>query len=603
MLRVTGFGQTGPYADAARVRHPRRGDERVRPPDRQPDGPPTLPPFGLADGVAGIAGAYAVLTALYHRDLRGGAGPGHRPVAAGAAARHPRPRPDRLRPTRHHRRPPRQPLAQQRPAQHLPHQRRPLGGDLGQRHLGRRTGHAPGRAADLVDEPWFSSAGERARTATCSTTPCRMDRRPRPRPRSAPSSTDVGAALAPIYDVEQLMTDPHVQARDTITTVDDEDLGPLKMQNLMFRMARHPGRIRSPAAGSARTTTPSTTTARPRRRTARRPARQGRPLMDRSYLFAPGHNAETARQVFDAGADAVILDLEDAVPPEPRPRARDGGRSAARPPGLGAGQRRAHRRRGRSRRGRGAAYGIRIPKVESAADVRWVAERAPGKPFICAIESARGVLAAQEIAAAPGVRHLAMGGVDLQRDLNTTGGNAQTPYVRSHLVICSRAAGIEPPIDSVFLRLSTTPNCGRRPSSHGRWASSASPPSTRGSCRCCTRCSPRRSGRSRGHSEVLAAFDSAGGAALRLPAASSSTCRWRSGRGGCCSWRRLCRGSWPVAVPGRNGRWGRGRGRGRGCREPLSHLAVARTPAERRATPPDASVTCGNCLRVAPSRP
>ena len=40
----------------------------------QEDGPPTLPPFGLADGVAGIAGAYAVLTALYHRDARGGAG-------------------------------------------------------------------------------------------------------------------------------------------------------------------------------------------------------------------------------------------------------------------------------------------------------------------------------------------------------------------------------------------------------------------------------------------------------------------------------------------------------------------------------------------------
>ena len=40
----------------------------------QEDGPSTLPPFGLADGVAGIAGAYAVLTALYHRDARGGAG-------------------------------------------------------------------------------------------------------------------------------------------------------------------------------------------------------------------------------------------------------------------------------------------------------------------------------------------------------------------------------------------------------------------------------------------------------------------------------------------------------------------------------------------------
>ena len=71
-------------------------------------------------------------------------------------------------------------------------------------------------------------------------------------------------------------------------------------------------------------------------------------------------------------------------------------------------------------------------------------------------ESARGVLAAQEIAAVPGVRFLAMGGVDLQRDLNTSGGNLQTLYARSHLVLVSRAAGIEPPIDSVFPLLDDT---------------------------------------------------------------------------------------------------------------------------------------------------
>ena len=46
-----------------------------------------------------------------------------------------------------------------------------------------------------------------------------------------------------------------------------------------------------------------------------------------------------------------------------------------------------------------------------------------------------------------------MGGVDLQRDLNTSGGNLQTLYARSHLVLASRAAGIEPPIDSVYPQL------------------------------------------------------------------------------------------------------------------------------------------------------
>ncbi len=44
--------------------------------------------------------------------------------------------------------------------------------------------------------------------------------------------------------------------------------------------------------------------------------------MDRSYLFAPGHNAKLLGKVFDAGADAVMLDLEDAVPPEAKATAR-----------------------------------------------------------------------------------------------------------------------------------------------------------------------------------------------------------------------------------------------------------------------------------------
>jgi crotonobetainyl-CoA:carnitine CoA-transferase CaiB-like acyl-CoA transferase len=43
-----------------------------------------------------------------------------------------------------------------------------------------------------------------------------------------------------------LLADPHVQAREAITTVDDEDLGPLKMQNLMFRLSGTPGEIRFP---------------------------------------------------------------------------------------------------------------------------------------------------------------------------------------------------------------------------------------------------------------------------------------------------------------------------------------------------------------------
>jgi citrate lyase subunit beta / citryl-CoA lyase len=245
--------------------------------------------------------------------------------------------------------------------------------------------------------------------------------------------------------------------------------------------------------------------------------------MDRSYLFAPGHNAKLLDRVFTAGADALMLDLEDAVPPEHKPLARHMVAATLADPPTPAP---AWVRVNTARTDWCAAdldavaehaYGIRIPKTESPEDVAWVAQRAPGKPIICAIESARGVLAAQEIAAAPGVRHLAMGGVDLQRDLNTTGGNSQTLYVRSHLVVCSRAAGIEPPIDSVFPRLSDDVELREQAEfarSLGFSGKSAIHPRQLPILHDVFTPSERELAWAR---EVLAAFDAAGGAALRLP--------------------------------------------------------------------------------------
>jgi len=177
--------------------------------------------------------------------------------------------------------------------------------------------------------------------------------------------------------------------------------------------------------------------------------------MHRSYLFAPGHNEKLLGRVFDAGADAVMLDLEDSVPPDAKQRARAmvadvlGDRAAwvrinAVGTELAAADLEAIA---------GLAVGIRIPKVESSADVHWVRERVPDTPLICAIESARGLIAAHEIAQVAGVRHLSLGGVDLRRDLGASDGNLQTLYARSHLVVESRAAGLDPPIDSVYARL------------------------------------------------------------------------------------------------------------------------------------------------------
>jgi crotonobetainyl-CoA:carnitine CoA-transferase CaiB-like acyl-CoA transferase len=74
MLHISGYGRGGPKSDRpgyGTLAEAMSGFAYVT---GQPDGPPTLPPFMLADGVASLAGTYAVMMALYHRDVGGGGG-------------------------------------------------------------------------------------------------------------------------------------------------------------------------------------------------------------------------------------------------------------------------------------------------------------------------------------------------------------------------------------------------------------------------------------------------------------------------------------------------------------------------------------------------
>ena len=130
--------------------------------------------------------------------------------------------------------------------------------------------------------------------------------------------------------------------------------------------------------------------------------------LPRSWLFAPGHDEKLLGKVFDVGADAVLLDLEDAVPAALKDRARD-----------------------------------------MVAEVAWVAERAPGIHLDCTVESARGVFMAFEIASAPACTLLSFGALDLAADLGSSAGEQETLYARSHLVIAARSAGKPRPSDGV----------------------------------------------------------------------------------------------------------------------------------------------------------
>jgi citrate lyase subunit beta / citryl-CoA lyase len=177
--------------------------------------------------------------------------------------------------------------------------------------------------------------------------------------------------------------------------------------------------------------------------------------LPRSWRFAPGHDEKLLRKVFDVGADAVMLDLEDAVPPELKDRARDmvAAVALARPCWVRLNRARTQECDRDLAAIGGMVSGFRIPKVESAADVAWVAQRAPGVPLDCTIESARGVLNAFEIASAPGCTLVSYGGLDLAADLGSFPGEQETLYARSWLVIAARSAGKPKPSDGVHPQL------------------------------------------------------------------------------------------------------------------------------------------------------
>lgn len=174
--------------------------------------------------------------------------------------------------------------------------------------------------------------------------------------------------------------------------------------------------------------------------------------LPRSWLFAPGHDEKLLGKVFDVGADLVLLDLEDAVPPHIKDRARALVASVAASKACWVRVNRV--RSDECERDlaavAGVVSGLRIPKVESADEVAWVAERAPGVALDCTIESARGVLRAFEIASAPACSLLSYGGLDLAADLGSSPGEQETLYARSYLVIAARSAGKPPPSDGVY---------------------------------------------------------------------------------------------------------------------------------------------------------
>ncbi len=183
----------------------------------------------------------------------------------------------------------------------------------------------------------------------------------------------------------------------------------------------------------------------------------------RSYLFVPGDRPERFEKALASAADAIVVDLEDAVAPPAKAAARE---AVARLLASGADADRlvvrindeatpwfdadlALLRDGQART-------VMLPKAERAKTIARVRAASPGIAVLPLVESALGVLAAEGLAASDGVQRLVFGTIDYALDLDLQGPLATTvglDAAASRLALASRAAGRLPPVAGVTLAI------------------------------------------------------------------------------------------------------------------------------------------------------
>lgn len=183
-------------------------------------------------------------------------------------------------------------------------------------------------------------------------------------------------------------------------------------------------------------------------------------MTPRSYLYVPGDSASKLARALDRGADALIVDLEDAVTPARKQLARDqvlAWLHQLRDPGtqiwirVNAGARR--QADVQALRSAPNLWGLCLAKTASADEVADIDRRLAGSPLalMTQLETATAVFEARAIAASPRVERLQLGEVDLSADLGIEAGpdGLELLWARAQVVAASAAAGIAPPVAAV----------------------------------------------------------------------------------------------------------------------------------------------------------
>jgi crotonobetainyl-CoA:carnitine CoA-transferase CaiB-like acyl-CoA transferase len=243
LARVSGFGQTGPYAARPGFGTLAEAMSGFAALNGEPEGPPLLPPLALADGVAALATAFAILAALRAREETG------RGQVVDTSLVEP------LLTL----------LGPQVTAYDLLGELQPRTGNRSSHNAPRNvyrtadgswvavSASADSVAArvltlvgrpDLVEQPWFGSGAGRAAHVDEIDDAVAGWVAERRRDEVLAAFEAAEAAIAPVYDAADVLADPQLAALGSIAEVADPELGRLRMPNVISRLSKTPGEIR-----------------------------------------------------------------------------------------------------------------------------------------------------------------------------------------------------------------------------------------------------------------------------------------------------------------------------------------------------------------------
>jgi crotonobetainyl-CoA:carnitine CoA-transferase CaiB-like acyl-CoA transferase len=247
IVRVSGWGQDGPYKDRPGFGTLVESMSGYASRTGFADSEPVLPPTALADMVAGLYGAFAVMVALRRVEVEGGAGqvidlPLIDPLFSF--------------------------IATEAPIYNLTQQVRPRTGSRSEttsprnvfrtkdgRYIGisasiqamsERLFRAIGRE-DMISDPRFANNTVRVKNADETEAPIIDFIAARTLEENMAIFEAAEVTASPVYDIDQFLADPHVQARGIVVDVPDAQIGQITMHNIIPRLSDTPGRLRTPA--------------------------------------------------------------------------------------------------------------------------------------------------------------------------------------------------------------------------------------------------------------------------------------------------------------------------------------------------------------------